>query len=806
MRYLTLALALLFTLTITQSQPLLAQDSTDDDGGGSFISNLLEKSLSGDNRNVRVVGLSGALSSSATIQQIIISDDEGPWLTISNAQLDWARAALLRGNLRINKLSAETIELSRAPGTTTTEEDLPSPEATPFQIPELPVAVNIGELSVGTLTLGEPVIGVAASLTINGKLVLEDGSLDTTMAVTRLDRPGDEIDLTAGFSNATRQLTLDLSVTEDAGGLVSELMKIPDRPSVRLTAKGDGPVTDFTADLSLATDGTERVTGQVSLAGDGAGGDIDFAAQMDGDLTPLLAEPYREFFGTSSQLRLDGSNGTESGLEISKFSLAASALDLSGSAKIGPDGTLQNVALDGSISPPEGETVTLPTGDPVTEITSATIKGGFDAAEGNSWQLTADIRGMSRVDISFDRVELTAEGTLEQGANTHLAGTLTAGLTGLTFPEEQLREAVGETLDLDGSFDWNNGALTLDGFELTGTDYAARLSVLIDGLDTGFNIGGTAEVEAQDLGHVDVAVVGGGPAGAAAAVYAARKGLKTVIITDRLGGQLQDTKGIENLISVPYTEGPDLSNKLGEHLAVYDIDLLNHRRVASVAPGGPGEPVALTLESGDTLATDALIVATGAKWRELGVPGEKEYLGRGVAFCPHCDGPMFKGKDIAVVGGGNSGVEAALDLAGIVRSVKVLEFMDEAKADAVLLDKLAALPNAELITSAKTLTIDGNDEGVTGLSYEDRASGEAHSLALDGVFVQIGLVPNSGFLGDLVATNRYGEIEIDGKCRTNQPGIYAAGDVTTVPYKQIVVAIGEGAKAALAAYEDRLTA
>ncbi|WP_109466779.1 translocation/assembly module TamB domain-containing protein [Albibacillus kandeliae] len=499
MRYLTLALALLFTLTITQSQPLLAQDSTDDDGGGSFISNLLEKSLSGDNRNVRVVGLSGALSSSATIQQIIISDDEGPWLTISNAQLDWARAALLRGNLRINKLSAETIELSRAPGTTTTEEDLPSPEATPFQIPELPVAVNIGELSVGTLTLGEPVIGVAASLTINGKLVLEDGSLDTTMAVTRLDRPGDEIDLTAGFSNATRQLTLDLSVTEDAGGLVSELMKIPDRPSVRLTAKGEGPVTDFTADLSLATDGTERVTGQVSLAGDGAGGDIDFAAQMDGDLTPLLAEPYREFFGTSSQLRLDGSNGTESGLEISEFSLAASALDLSGSAKIGPDGTLQNVALDGSISPPEGETVTLPTGDPVTEITSATIKGGFDAAEGNSWQLTADIRGMSRVDISFDRVELTAEGTLEQGANTHLAGNLTAGLTGLTFPEEQLREAIGETLDLDGSFDWNNGALTLDGFELTGTDYAARLSVLIDGLDTGFNIGGTAEVEATDL-------------------------------------------------------------------------------------------------------------------------------------------------------------------------------------------------------------------------------------------------------------------------------------------------------------------
>lgn len=324
------------------------------------------------------------------------------------------------------------------------------------------------------------------------------------------------------------------------------------------------------------------------------------------------------------------------------------------------------------------------------------------------------------------------------------------------------------------------------------------LADLIERLEETF---GTAEAEAVALGHFDVAVVGGGPAGAAAAIYSARKGLKTAVITDRLGGQLQDTKGIENLIGVPYTEGPALSSELGKHMAAYDIQLLEHRRVATVQPG---QPVALTLHSGEELTTDALIVATGAKWRELGVPGEKDYLGRGVAFCPHCDGPMFKGKDIAVIGGGNSGVEAALDLAGIVRSVVVLEFLEEAKADAVLLDKLARLPNAELITNARTLQIDGNGEGVTGLTYEDRASSEARSLELDGVFVQIGLVPNSDFVRDVVQTNRYGEIEVDAKGRTDQPGIYAAGDVTTTPYKQIVIAMGEGAKAALAAFEDRL--
>lgn len=302
-----------------------------------------------------------------------------------------------------------------------------------------------------------------------------------------------------------------------------------------------------------------------------------------------------------------------------------------------------------------------------------------------------------------------------------------------------------------------------------------------------------------DLGSFDVVVLGAGPGGASAAIYSARKGLKTAIIAERLGGQVQDTKGIENLISVKYTEGPQLAAQLFQHISAYDIKLLEHRKVKSV---GSGEIKKLTLESGETLQTKSLIVATGAKWRELGIPGEKEYLGRGVAFCPHCDGPYFKGKDIAVIGGGNSGVEAAIDLAGIVNSVTVFEYNPELKADRVLVDKLSSLSNVRIITNARTTRIIGDADKVTALEYEDRHHGEIRSLELDGIFVQIGLVPNSGFIKEVVETNRHGEIIIDEKCRTNVPGIYAAGDVTNVPFKQIIIAMGEGAKAGLTSFED----
>lgn len=306
--------------------------------------------------------------------------------------------------------------------------------------------------------------------------------------------------------------------------------------------------------------------------------------------------------------------------------------------------------------------------------------------------------------------------------------------------------------------------------------------------------------EDLDLGVYDVVVVGAGPAGASAAIYSARKGLRTAIIAEKMGGQVQDTKGIENLISVKYTEGPQLAAQLAQHISAYDIKVLEHRRVKTINPESKLKQV--DLDSGESLKTKSLIVATGAKWRELNIPGEKEYLGRGVAYCPHCDGPYFKGKDVAVIGGGNSGVEAAIDLSGIVKSVTVFEFMPELKADQVLVQKLLSLPNVKVIKNARTHQVIGNGSKVTAMEYEDRADKTIHKLELDGIFVQIGLIPNSGFIKNTVETNKFGEILIDEKCRTNQPGIYAAGDVTNIPYKQIIIAMGEGAKAGLASFED----
>lgn len=296
----------------------------------------------------------------------------------------------------------------------------------------------------------------------------------------------------------------------------------------------------------------------------------------------------------------------------------------------------------------------------------------------------------------------------------------------------------------------------------------------------------------------DVTVIGGGPAGVSAAIYSARKGLKVTIVADRFGGQVKDTMGIENLISVPKTTGPELVGNLMEHMKDYDITLKEHVRVTNIEKGNVKR---LTLSSGEEIATRTIIVATGAKWRELGVPGEKENVGNGVAYCPHCDGPFFKGKDVAVIGGGNSGIEAALDLAGIVKSVTVFEFMPELKADKVLVNQAEKRDNITILKNVATNQIVAENGKVSAIEYTDRATNEVHTQSLNGVFVQIGLVPNSQFMEGVVERTRYGEIVIDTKCQTSEPGIYAAGDVTTVPYKQIVISMGEGAKASLAAFE-----
>ena len=297
----------------------------------------------------------------------------------------------------------------------------------------------------------------------------------------------------------------------------------------------------------------------------------------------------------------------------------------------------------------------------------------------------------------------------------------------------------------------------------------------------------------------DMLIVGGGPAGASAAVYAARKGIKTGIVAERFGGQVMDTLGIENFISVKATEGPRLVAALEEHVKEYDVDIINLQKAKSLSKNG-GPNYELELEDGGKLESKAIIVATGARWKELGVKGELKFKGKGVAYCPHCDGPLFKGKNVAVVGGGNSGVEAAIDLAGIVGHVTVLEFAPELKADQVLVNRLKSLNNVDIQLNVQTSEIVGSEK-VSHMQFIDRDTKEEKRLNVEGVFIQIGLVPNTDWVKDSLSLSKYGEIEINSHGETSLPGVFAAGDVTTVPYKQIIIAMGEGSKAALGAFD-----
>ena len=299
----------------------------------------------------------------------------------------------------------------------------------------------------------------------------------------------------------------------------------------------------------------------------------------------------------------------------------------------------------------------------------------------------------------------------------------------------------------------------------------------------------------------DVLIVGGGPAGAAAAVYAARKGIRTGVAAERFGGQVLDTMAIENFISVQHTEGPKLAVALEEHVKQYDVDIMNLQRADQLIPGKDGALHEVKFASGASLKSRTVILATGARWREMNVPGEQQYRNRGVAYCPHCDGPLFKGKRVAVIGGGNSGVEAAIDLAGVVSHVTLLEFDVQLRADAVLQRKLNSLPNVTVITSAQTTEVTGDGQKVNGLLYKNRQSGETLTIGLEGIFVQIGLLPNTDWLKGTIELSPRGEIVVDSRGETSIPGIFAAGDVTTAPYKQIIIALGEGAKASLSAFD-----
>ncbi len=352
--------------------------------------------------------------------------------------------------------------------------------------------------------------------------------------------------------------------------------------------------------------------------------------------------------------------------------------------------------------------------------------------------------------------------------------------------------------------------------EVNGREIMAVPSVWLNGKDFGSGRMSVEEIvakldvkaadrEAEKLtakAPYDVLVVGGGPAGAAAAVYAARKGIRTGIASERFGGQVNDTMAIENYISVKETDGPKFATSLEQHVKAYEVDVMNLQRAARLVPAADaGGYVEIELANGGSLKAKTVILSTGARWRNVNVPGEQEYKNKGVAYCPHCDGPLFKGKRVAVIGGGNSGIEAAIDLAGLVSHVTVLEFADALRADAVLVKKLHSLPNVTVHLSAQTTELTGDGSKLNGIRYTDRTSGQSHLIELEGVFVQIGLVPNTEWLKDTIELTRHGEIIVDARGQTSVPGVFAAGDATTTPFKQIIIAAGEGAKAALSAFD-----
>ncbi len=489
-------------VVMTISAPATVQAQEED---GGMLANFLQDTLSGDNRNIEVKGLQGALSSKATIEELTVADDDGIWLTIKNAELDWNRLALIRGQFSVNALTAQKIDIARTPGTTTTEAPAPTAETQPFQLPELPVAIEIGEIRVNNLSLGEPVIGVPAELEVTGRVSLANGALDANLGVTRLDRPGDSVNLTAQFENETSQITLDLDVAEASGGLISTALKIPDSPPIGLTAKGSGPVTDFTADISLSSDNVQRVAGQVRLrevpaAEDASQNGIAFAAELSGDLTPFLAQDLDPFFGNDTRLALDGQADPDGSVDITDLDITSQALKLEGELDLAAGGSLRKAALQARITPPDGDKVVLPIANGDTSIGAAQLSALFDQNNGNFWDLSLTADKIASPQIELDSAHLTGQGTLEQGEKLNVNGDVQAALDGLNMSDPALTTALGNRITLDGIFDYGSDqTLELSGFELVGADYTLGADALVSGLTSGLRVDGSVSLNATDL-------------------------------------------------------------------------------------------------------------------------------------------------------------------------------------------------------------------------------------------------------------------------------------------------------------------
>jgi alkyl hydroperoxide reductase subunit F len=440
----------------------------------------------------------------------------------------------------------------------------------------------------------------------------------------------------------------------------------------------------------------------------------------------------------------------------------------------------------------------IPLGHEFTSLVLALLQVGGHPSTASA-ELVAQIQALPGEHHFETYLSLSCQNCPDVVQALNLMSVLNPNVTHVAIDGALFQDEAGERQVLAVPTVFRNGQLFGQG-RMTLEEIVARLD------------SGAAEREAERLSAMepfDVLVVGGGPAGAAAAIYAARKGIRTGLVAQRFGGQVLDTMAIENFISVPHTEGPKLAAALEEHVKAYDVELVTNQHVSALHAAAEGEAFTrIDVDGGATLSARTVVLATGARWRHMGVPGETEYLNKGVTFCPHCDGPLFRGKRVAVIGGGNSGVEAAIDLAGVVGHVTLLEFDDRLRADDVLQRKLRSLPNVDILVSARTTEVRGDGSRVTGLDYADRATGAAHPLDLDGIFVQIGLLPNTEWLEGAVELSPRGEIVVDTRGQTSVPGVFAAGDCTTVPYKQIVIALGAGATAALSAFDHliRVTA
>ncbi|MFV1601051.1 MULTISPECIES: translocation/assembly module TamB domain-containing protein [unclassified Phaeobacter] len=501
----TLFSPLLLAVALTMA-PLETPAQERQESGGLLV-DFLEDTLSGESRAIRVTGLEGALSSQATLQKLTVADSEGIWLTIEGAELDWNRLGLLRGDFSINTLKADRIHIERAPAAPLDDPNLPTPEAAPFQLPELPVSINIGEIKVGRLTLGQDLVGVAAVLTLDGSMSLANGALDSALQITRLDRDSDQLTLEAGFANDTGNITVDMVLQEEDGGLVSTALGLPGGPDIRLALQGRGPVEDFSAELALDTDGTRRLGGTVVLspAGDApadpsAGSrPIGFRADLNGDITALVDPVYQPFFGPDMRARLRGQTRAMGGVMIDDLALSTQALEVSGFVEMAAGGELESADLSAAVTPPPGqEAVVLPVAGGSTTVTDLALHARKPA--GRDWTVTARMKRLANPALRIARAELEMTGTLDQSSGLALDGQIAAALTGLRPTDPALAEALGAAITFDGQVTTDGpGALRITNMLLLGADYGATGAVTIDGLESGLRISADIDANAQNL-------------------------------------------------------------------------------------------------------------------------------------------------------------------------------------------------------------------------------------------------------------------------------------------------------------------